>query len=203
MSFNLQKSASMVLIHLLKGVLYKDKSPELWRDLLTYQAAVRDYFTAIGLQVFIDETEGYAFLRQRQDGADENGAGEDGSDTALPRLVQRRPLSYPVSLLCVLLRKKLIEQDTTGGETRLIISREQMVDMLRVFLPATSNEAKMIEQIGSHIGKIEEYGFLRRLKGDEERFEVRRIIKALVDADWLTDFEKRLEEYQAYADTSA
>lgn len=203
MSFNLQKSASMVLIHLLKGVLYKDKSQELWRDLLTYQAAVRDYFTAIGLQVFIDETEGYAFLQQRQDGADENGAGGDGSDTALPRLVQRRPLSYPVSLLCVLLRKKLIEQDATGGETRLIISREQMVDMLRVFLPATSNEAKMIEQIGSHIGKIEEYGFLRRLKGDEERFEVRRIIKALVDADWLTDFEKRLEEYQAYADTSA
>lgn len=203
MSFNLQKSASIVLIHLLKGVLYKDRSPELWRDLLTYQAAAHDYFTAIGLQVFIDETEGYAFLRQRQGDEGESSAGEDGSDTVLPRLIQRRPLSYPVSLLCVLLRKKLIEQDATGGETRLIVSREQIVDMLRVFLPTTGSEAKMIEQIGNHIGKIEEYGFLRRLKGDEERFEVRRIIKALVDADWLTDFDKRLEEYQAYANTSA
>ncbi len=203
MSFNLQKSASLVLIHLFKGVLYKDNSPELWRDLLTCQAVVRDYFTAIGLQVFIDETEGYAFLRQRQDGEGENGAGEDNSDTVLPRLVQRRALSYPVSFLCVLLRKKLIEQDATGGETRLIVSREQIVDMLRVFLPATGSEAKMIEQIGSHIGKIEEYGFVRRLKGDEERFEVRRIIKALVDADWLTDIDKRLEEYQAHADASA
>jgi hypothetical protein len=195
---NLPHQASLVLIQLFKGVLYQDKSPELWRDLLIFQGAVRDYFDVIGLQVLIDETEGYAFLRQRPEATD----GETGTP-ALPPLVQRRQLSYPVSLLCVLLRKKLIEQDAAGGETRVILSREQIVDMMRVFLPEGSNEAKTVEQIESHLRKVVDYGFLRRLKGDEERFEVRRIIKALVDADWLGDLAEKLETYQAHADTLA
>ncbi len=195
---NLPHQASLVLIQLCKGVIYQDTSPELWRDLLTYQASIHAYFAALGLQVRIDENEGYAFLQQCPALMDEN---EDAP--ALPRLVQRRQLSYPVSLLCVLLRKKLIEQDATGGETRVILSREQIVDMLRVFLPDSSNEAKTFEQIESHIRKLIDYGFLRRLKGDEERYELRRIIKALVDADWLADLNQKLETYRSHADTLA
>lgn len=195
---NLPRQTSLVLIQLFKGVLYQDKSPELWRDLLIFQGAVRDYFAVIGLQVLIDETEGYAFLRQCPEATD-----EEAGTPALPPLVQRRQLSYPVSLLCVLLRKKLIEQDAAGGETRVILSREQIVDMMRVFLSEGSNEAKTVEQIESHLRKVVDYGFLRRLKGDEERFEVRRIIKALVDADWLGDLAEKLETYQAHADTLA
>jgi hypothetical protein len=193
---NLPHLASRVLISLFKGVLYQDNSPELWRDLLIYQGAVRDYIEVLGLQVLLDETEGYAFLRQRPE---EAGADED--IPPLPRLVQRRQLSYPVSLLCVLLRKKLIEQDAVGGETRVILSREQIVDMLRVFLPEGSNEAKTVEQIESHIRKVADYGFLRSLKGDQERFEVRRILKALVDADWLGDLDQKLEVYRTHADS--
>lgn len=193
---NLPHQASLVLIALFKGVLYQDKNPELWRDLLTYQGAVRDYVAVLGLQVLLDEMEGYAFLRQRPE-----EAAEEDETCALPRLVQRRQLSYPVSLLCVLLRKKLIEQDATGGETRVILSREQIVDMMRVFLPEGSNEAKTVEQIDGHIRKVTDYGFLRLLKGDEERFEIRRILKALVDADWLGDLDQKLEAYRAHADS--
>ena len=197
---NLPRPASLVLIQLFKGVLYQDQSPEQWRDLLTYQGAVRDYFNLIGLQLLIDETEGYAFLRQQQEGAAAEG---DEENPPLPRLVQRRQLSYPVSLLCVLLRKRLIEQDVAGGETRVILSRAQIDDLLRVFLPESSNEAKTVEQIDSHIRKVIDYGFLRRLKGEEERFEVRRIIKALVDADWLGDLQQKLEDYRTHADSLA
>ena len=195
---NLPHQASLVLIALFKGVLYQDKNPDLWRDLLTYQNAVRDYVAVLGLQVLLDETEGYAFLRQRPE-----EVVEDDETAPLPRLVQRRQLSYPVSLLCVLLRKKLIEQDAAGGETRVILSRGQIVDMMRVFLPEGSNEAKTVEQIESHIRKVADYGFLRPLKGDEERFEVRRILKALVDADWLGDLDRKLEAYRAHADALA
>lgn len=195
---NLPYPVSLVLIALFKGVLYQDKNPELWRDLLTFQNAVRDYVAVIGLQVLLDETEGYAFLRQRPE-----EAVEDDETAPLPRLVQRRQLSYPVSLLCVLLRKKLIEQDAVGGETRVILSRTQIVDMMRVFLPEGSNEARTVEQIESHIRKVADYGFLRPLKGDEERFEVRRILKALVDADWLGDLDRKLEAYRAHADSLA
>lgn len=196
-SFNLPRAASIVLIHLFKGVLYQDQQPESWRDLLQNRAAVTDYVAAVGLQLLMDEPEGYAFLRQRP----ESGDGEEGTEP-LPRLIQRRALSYPVSLLCVLLRKKLVELDAAGGETRLILSREQIVEMLRVFLGERSSEARLVDQIDSHIARVVEFGFLRRLKKDEEQFEVRRIIKALVDGDWLADIDRKLEEYLTHADAS-
>jgi hypothetical protein len=197
-SFTLPRAASVVLIQLFKGVIYQDQHPEPWRDLLQNQAAVGDYVAALGLQLFIDEPEGYAFLRQRPEATDD----EEGTNP-LPRLIQRRPLSYPASLLCVLLRKKLVELDAAGGETRLILSREQIVEMLRVFLGERSNEAKLIDQIDGHIAKVVEFGFLRRLKKDDDQFEVRRIIKALVDGDWLAEMDRKLEEYLAHADASA
>ena len=192
-SLNIPPQVAPVLINLLRGVLYADQQPLLWQDLLTFQGAVRDYLAVIGLQVHLDETEGYAFLRQRPE-----QEGEEAQ--ALPRLVQRRPLGYPVSLLCVLLRKKLIEQDAAGGETRVVLTRRQIVDMMRVFLPETSNEARTVEQIDRHINRVVEYGFLRPMKGEEQAYEVRRIIKALVDAEWLGRIDEKLAEYQLHAD---
>lgn len=192
---HLSASIQPVLITLLKGVLYQERQPELWRDLLALQAAVRDYFKQIGLLLFIDEPEGYAFLKQQPQEEDEKNK--------LPRLIQRRQLSYPLSLLLVLLRKKLIELDSEGGQTRLILSREQMVEMIMIFMPDSSNEAKIVDSIDRHINRLRDYGFLRRLKGDDKRYEVHRIIKAQVDADWLTDFNEHLTEYRDHAAASA
>jgi hypothetical protein len=117
----------------------------------------------------------------------------------MPRLIARRQLSFPVSLLLALLRKKLAEFDAGGGDTRLVLSRDDMVEMIRVFLPDSSNEARLIDQVDTHINKIISLGFLRALGGPEKMFEVRRILKAYVDAQWLADFEQRLIEYRAYA----
>jgi hypothetical protein len=115
----------------------------------------------------------------------------------LPRLITRRQLSFPVSLLLALLRKKLVEFDASGGDSRLILSRDEIVELLRVFLPAGSNETRLVRQIDSYINKIADAGFLRRLRGNENQFEVRRILKAFVDAQWLTEFDQHLEKYQA------
>jgi hypothetical protein len=43
-----------------------------------------------------------------------------------------------------------------------------------------------------------ELGFLRRLRGQAEIFEVRRILKAFVDAQWLAELDQRLAEYQGH-----
>jgi hypothetical protein len=100
-----------------------------------------------------------------------------------------------VSLLLALLRKRLAEADAAGGE-RLILSREQLAEMLRLFLPEGSNEARLVDRIDAHVAKIVELGFLRRLRGqDESLYEVRRILKAFVDAQWLNEFDQRLGEY--------
>jgi hypothetical protein len=114
--------------------------------------------------------------------------------------VRRQPLSYPVSLLLALLRKKLAEQDAGGDERRLILSREQIQEMLSLFLADTSNEARLLDRLDGHINKVVELGFLRRLKGEPPRFEVRRLLKSFVDAQWLAEFEQRLAEYREHAE---
>ena len=187
---------SALVIPLLKGVVYQENDAALWSALLNLQARVRDYTSVLGLELVLDEAEGYAFLRSRlQD-------NDDGAP-ALPRLVARRPLSFPVSLLLALLRKKLAEFDASGGETRLVLSRDDIVDLVRVFLPQSSNEARLIDQIETHLNKIAELGFLRKLKASGPNqgartaaYEVRRILKAFVDAQWLADFDARLLAYQ-------
>lgn len=179
---------SQAVTQLMKGVVYRDTHEKAWRHLLALQPQVKDYVAVLGLLVVIDEAEGYAFLRQRP---------TDDPDEAnpLPRLIPRRSLSFHVSLLLALLRKKLAEFDAHGGDSRLMLSREQITEMIRVFLPPTSNEARLTDQIDAHINKAVEYGFLRQAKNTEQVYEVRRILKAFVDGQWLADFDEKLAEY--------
>lgn len=179
-----------ILIFLFKGVLYRDQQEALWQQLMTLQNRVRDYVRVLSLALELDESEGYAYLRQIEAGDDEEGP---------PRLVPRRQLSYPVSLLLALLRKKLAEHDAGGADPRLILSQEQIVDQVRLFLPDTANEAKLVDRIQTDINKVIELGFLRRLRGQSGRYEVRRILQSFVDAQWLGEFEERLREYREQA----
>lgn len=185
---------SALVISLLKGVLYQESDANQWNALIQLQPRVRDYVSVLSLELVLDEAEGYAFLRSKPD--------SDDDSLKLPRLVARRPLSFPVSLLLALLRKKLAEFDASGGDTRLVLSRDEIVELVRVFLPDSSNEAKLIDQIETQLNKIVELGFLHRMKspagsGAATAFEVRRILKAFVDAQWLADFDARLAAYQA------
>lgn len=190
---------SALIISLLKGVIYQEADPAFWSALLRLHARVRDYVSVVGLELVLDEAEGYAFLRSRRE-------PEDDEALKLPRLVARRPLSFPVSLMLALLRKKLAEFDASGGDTRLVLSREDIVELVRIFLPDSSNEARLIDKIEAYLNKIVELGFLRRLAssaGQGEMFEIRRILKAFVDAQWLADFDARLAAYQGHlAETS-
>ena len=187
---NTAADLSSVLIPLLKGVSYRADDAAHWSALLNLQGRVRDHVAVLGLELLIDEAEGYAFLRSRT-------LAEDDPAAKLPRLVARRPLSFPVSLLLALLRKKLAEFDAGGGDTRLILSRAQVAELLRVFLPDASNEARLIDQVDTQLNKVVELGFVRKLRGQEGMFEVQRILKAFVDAQWLGEFDARLAAYRA------
>jgi len=186
---------SQAVIPLMKGVVYRDTHERAWQHLTQLQPQVRDYVEVLGLQVVIDEAEGYAYLRQRP---------VDGDDAdQVPRLIPRRSLSFHVSLLLALLRKKLAEFDAQGSDTRLVLTRAQIAEMVRVFMPVTSNEARLLDKIDEHINKAADLGFLRPVKaaaqtgapGGEQAFEVRRILKAFVDGQWLADLSLKLSEY--------
>lgn len=179
-----------VVVKLMRGVLYRDRHEAAWQHLLNLQARVMDYLRIIGLNLVMDEAEGYAFLKQ---------AETEDDEAAMPRLIHRRPLSYPVSLICVLLRKKLVEADAGGEGIRVILTRDEIVEMVRVFLPEQANEAKLVDRIDAHINKVVDLGFLRAMKKGSGIYEVRRIIKALVDADWLVEMDEKLKVYEGHA----
>lgn len=202
------RALSGVVVPLLKGVVYRESDAVLWNALVDVQARVRDYVAVLGLELVLDEAEGHAFLRSRpdEDGGSEAGDADARDGPAPPRLIARRPLSFPVSLMLALLRKKLAELDAGGGDTRLVLTRDEIVEMIRVFLPDTSNEARLIDRIDAHLNRVVELGFLRRMRtgptapartGARMTFEVRRILKAFVDAQWLAEFDARLAEYRA------
>lgn len=203
---------SVVVTSLLKGVVYRESGEALWRDLLAREAQVRDIVAMMGLQVVVDEGDGYAYLRSQP---------EHERDERVPRLIPRRELPFDVSLLLALLRKRLAQADSEGGETRLVLARTEIVDLLRVFLAqdagAAANEARLVDRVDGLVRRVVELGFLRPAgrpdpdgapdggvapvedvdpaAGDARRYEVRRILKAFVDAQWLADFDARLAQY--------
>jgi hypothetical protein len=184
---------SHVVTALMKGVVYRDTHAQLFADLITLQPQVRDYVAVIGLSVVVDDTEGYAYLRSMDD--------DDSEREGTLRLVARRSLPFEVSLLLALLRKRLALFDSEGGQTRLILGRDEIVEMVRVFLPTSSNEVRLVTRVEGMVHRVVELGFLRSL--GEGQFEVRRVLKAFVDAQWLADLDARLAEYSAYSRSAA
>ena len=71
-----------------------------------------------------------------------------------------------------------------------------MAELIRVFLPEGSNEARLIDQVDTHLNRVAELGFVRRLRGQEHMIEVQRILKAFVDVQWLAQFDERLAAYR-------
>jgi len=199
-----EPALSGVVIPLLKGVIYQENDPAQWGRLIALEARVRDYVRVLDLELVLDEAEGYAFLRSR--GTTAEAEPSTGAEARVPRLYPRRPLSFPVSLMLALLRKKLAEFDASGGDARLVLTRDEFTEMLRVFLPPQANEVRLTDQIEMQLNKIAELGFIHKLKSapgapQPAVYEVRRILKAFVDAQWLADFDARLAAYRRHIET--
>jgi len=197
-SLSMSPKAGVAVAHLMRGVIYSDRKEDTWNDVVTHQGAIRDYLRLIGLELYLDESEGFAFLRQESRTEEE----PDETDSRPPRLVARRQLNFSLSVLCVVLRKKLLEADAAGGATKVVVDFEELVETGRVYLPTAKNEAKVVEQIRANINKLCEYGFLRPLSGSEHSYEIRRVLKAMFDAQWLSELDAKLEEYALHGSNS-
>lgn len=191
---------SSVLVHLFKGAVYADSDALLWKDLLEQQPQVRDYIAVLGLDLTVNEAEGYAFLRQRDVDSDD--------EEKIPKLIVRRPLSFRVSYLLVVLRKKIAERDAQGGDPKFVLSFQEIANAMRSMFPGDrNNEAKATDQIRTDIAKAVELGFLRKLNSDrefdaasaEDNYEVRRILKDFVDVQWLKSLDEKLAAYAEHA----
>jgi len=153
-----EENFSRAAITLLKGLVSRGRDESLWQVIVNERAALGDYFQRLGLVLIVDEVDEYAYLRQEE-------------NTSLPRLVQRYPLSYPVSMLLVELRKALGQMDTASGDTRLVLNFADIMRRMEPFLPVPANEMKYRQTIEHIISQVMQLGFLQKMKGSEDEYE--------------------------------
>lgn len=180
-----------VVLKLLQNPLFSDESTA-WNMLLSYLTPIQEYFARMGLEVRVSEEDGYAYLHQP------TLEDSEGQTITLPRLTRRDRLTYHATLLCVLLREWLDQFESThldGG--KCTITDEQMRDLLRSFLPARTDERAIQRRTDSAIERLIDLGFLKRMPNTEKPtyFEVRRILKAKIDAEKLVEIKEKLGRY--------
>jgi Domain of unknown function (DUF4194) len=186
MQTNSPQTYAPAILKLLKGVIYSD-DPH-WDRLQSYITPVKEHFSKIGLQVRNYESEGFAYLEQP------NPDPEDRSEP-LPRLIDRHKLSFKATVFCVLLREQLRQFDTSDATGRLVLSIEKIRDLLEPYLIKGNNEDRFRREVNGLVTQSEELGFLKRLSGQDENYEVRSILKAKIDADTIELLKQKLEVY--------
>ncbi|TVQ53039.1 MAG: DUF4194 domain-containing protein [Spirulina sp. DLM2.Bin59] len=172
-----------VILKLLQGAIYSD-DPH-WDRLQSHFSAIQEYFGKIGLEIRNYEIEGLAYLEQPE--PDPENPGE-----SLPRLIARHPLSFKLTVFLVLLREQLQQFDISDATGRLVISIEKIRDLFAPYLPDSNNEEKLRRDIDTLVKQAVEFGFLKRLTGDDNNYEVRPILKAKIDATMLENLKAKL-----------
>ncbi len=185
------KDYSNALVALLKGVVYS-RNEKTWDEIInpTNTKDIQNYFADINLDVIINKEEGFAYLKQKVEEED-----ADQNEPKITNLIEKRQLNFHVSLLCLLLRKHLIENDREGDQLQAILSKKDILKELKPFYSETTNEPKQAKKIEAAITKLVKEGFLRKMKTEEEQYEINRIIKAFVDADIIQDYLEKLQTY--------
>jgi hypothetical protein len=174
---------------LLKGVVYHDDP--VWLQIRDYELPLREYFGKIGLGVHLDEIWSFAYLYDL--------SRDDDNHEALPALTSRRNLSFPDTLLLVLLRERLDEhemRDLDGITLRL--SADELKEMAGIFVGDHPDMRRVEQTIESSIRRLVRYGFLTQ--GRDGRFEVRPLLRAKISADELEEIKTRLADYVHHDD---
>jgi hypothetical protein len=179
--------SAAVKIRLLQDAVYSDEA-EFWTTLLRHKQHIENYFREIGLELVVHEQDGFAYLKQ--------GDSEDGS--ALPRLFRRDKLTKGVAILGVILREQLLHFDEkVHDESKLMIRKDEILQLAAPFFPETNDEIRADKRLETAINKAEELGLLRKLSGaeDDERYEVRRIVKARFPVEALKELRDHLQNH--------
>lgn len=178
--------SAAVKVRLLQDAVYSDDM-ELWAGLNRYRQHIENYFQEVGLQLVVHEDDGFAYLTQ----------GEQEGGAPIPRLFRRDKMTKGVSVVGVVLRERLLQFDEkVHDESRLTLRKDEIVQMVAPFFPETNDEIRSDKRIEAAIHRAEEMGLIRKMTGaNDERYEVRRIIKARFPVETLKALRDQLEAH--------
>ena len=176
-----------IIVKLFQNVIYDDDR-KTWQELLSFQQQIRNYFAVIGIELHLNEQDGFAFLSQP----------DEVEGQKVPRLARRMPLSYEVTLLLVVLREAIEEFDVANTDNRkLFITNEELKDRIELFFEDKADKVKLFDRFDSYINSVENLGFIketdvRRFDESVKTYEVRRIIKAKINNEKLEEIKAKL-----------
>ena len=178
-----------VLIKLLKApVEYIEKGA--WEQLMQYQTELTRFLQQLGLVLVLEKEDGYAYLEQQRLDEEENVAG----------WVRRIQLGYEESILLVLLRDMMAEFEVgEAGARELIKKRREIKENAELFFKENPSRVKFIRDLDRLIDRVEELDFIEKVDNaepaDEQKFRIKKIIKAKVDHEILENFKQQLTEH--------
>ncbi len=189
MEVNISRSNyAAVIIKLLQGPVYADDK-NIWRELLGWQSPIKEYFGKIGIELLINEADGFARIMQPE--VDEN------DDNPLPRLMKKQAISYEATLLCVILREGLEEFDVKSDGTKYFLTQKEIKEHIELFYKEQSNKSKLWKDMSRPITSLLNIGILKlnredSVNKDNNQYEIKRIIKAFISNDKLEEIKNKL-----------
>jgi len=179
-----------IIIKLLQGPVYVDDTA--WHDLRAWESQIHDHFAKIGLELIINDTDGFGRIIQPE-------AGEH-DDNPMPRLMRRQTMNYETTLLCVFLREMLEEFDVMNERTKLFLTQKDIKERIELFYKEVANKSKLWKDLAKPINNLQGIGILKLTREDSanrdnNQYEVKRIIKAIINNDKLEEIKNKLKEY--------
>ena len=179
-----------VFLKLMQGPLYEEDKT-YWKDLLSWQTELSKYLQQVGLQLVISEADGFARIVQPE-------TDETMTAKPLPRLMRKTRLTYEATLLCIVLREALDEFDIKGNGTKLFLTQREIKERLAIFFKERHNKSKLLKDLNKPINSLLNIGVLRATREDAankelNQYEVKRIIKALVNNEKLEEIKSKLK----------
>ena len=107
--------------------------------------------------------------------------------------------------MLVLLREMMAEFEVSEATTReLIKKRREIKEYAELFFKENASRVKFLKEIDRLIDKAEENGFLDKTENhdiaDEQKFRIKKIIKARVSSEELDQFYQQLQQYKEARD---
>jgi len=180
-----------VIIKLLQGPIYADDK-NIWRELMGWQSAIQEYFGKVGMELVINEQDGFARILQPE--ADEN------DDNPLPRLMKKQTLNYEATLLAVILREGLEEFDIKSDGSKFYLTQKEIKERIELFYKEQSNKSKLWKDLSKPITSLVNIGILKMNREDaankdNNKYEIKRIIKAFISNEKLEEIKNKLSNY--------
>lgn len=174
-------------IMILRGPIYADDSA--WAPVLRYEREIERFLAEIGARLVLNKHDGYAF-------ADQAPEGEPGSDW--PKLFYRDRFSFDVTCVLLVLREWLLRRESVPSDEHAPLKAEELLQQLRTFSRKNNaNVEREDKRWREAVNKVVGYGFMKRVRSDEEAYVVRPIVRAKLSLDTLQELRVALERASA------